>query len=434
MSKEMVQTYKIPIIKPLNTDWETFGKVAGDLTYNIIKVMNYTMTMNYVHIQEKFEYKNKTGEDFNVEKKYGVKVYKTIIYRTLKEKYKDFNIPSGILNDSIREALSTFNTNSLEVLKGNASLMVFRRDQPIPVQGRVLKISEDYTIKLPFMTKELAESYGFTGRGKQSFEVQLKTHKNSKLILDRILSGEYKVADSKVKRDLKGKWYLLLSYKQPVKENKLKESRIMGIDLGISKAVYVALNDSKENFFIDGGEVSSFRRRIRSRRKSLQNQLRVCSDNRKGHGRKTLLKPLEKLSEKEKNIRDTVNHRYSKKIVEWAVKNEVGTIQMEDLSGISKDNSFLANWDYFDLQYKIKYKAEREGIEFKKIKPRYTSQRCNECGHIHKENRKDQEIFKCVQCGHKTNADLNASRNIAVKDIEDIIDKELGKQNKAVGV
>src|SRR5699024_10192324 len=136
---------------------------------------------------------------------------------------------------------------------------------------------------------------------------------------------------------------------------------------------------------IDGGEVSSFRRRSRSRRKSLQNQLRVCSDNRKGQGRKTLLKPLEKLSEKEKHYRDTVNHRYSKKIVEWAVKNEVGTIQMEDLSGISKDNSFLANWDYFDLQYKIKYKAEREGIEIKKIKPRYNSQRCNKCGHINKE-------------------------------------------------
>src|SRR5699024_11785512 len=123
----------------------------------------------------------------------------------------------------------------------------------------------------------------------QSFEVQLKTHKNSKVILDRILSGEYKVADSKVQRDLKGKWYLLLSYKQPVKEKKMNKDRVMGIDLGISKAVYVALNDSKENFFIGGGEVSSFRRRIRARRKDLQNQLRVCSDNRKGDRKSTRL-------------------------------------------------------------------------------------------------------------------------------------------------
>src|SRR5699024_11829044 len=114
----------------------------------------------------------------------------------------------------------------------------------------------------------------------------------------------------------------ILTYKQPVKEISKKEGRIMGIDLGLSKAVYAALNDSKENFFIDGGEVSSFRRRVRARRKSYQNQLRVCSDNRRGHGRKTLLKPLEKLSEKEKHFRDTVKHRYSKKIVEWTVKNE----------------------------------------------------------------------------------------------------------------
>lgn len=421
----MVQTYKIPIQKPVSTDWKTFGKVAGDITYNLIKVMNDVMTMNYVHIQEKFEYKNKTGENFNVEEHYGVRSYTTIINRTLKEKYGECEIPSDLLEQAVRESINVFNTNSLEVLKGNASLMVFRRDQPIPVRGRSLKISEDYTVKLPFLTKELAKYYGFTGVGKQSFEVQLKTHKNSKVILDRILSGEYKVADSKVQRDLKGKWYLLLSYKQPVKEKKMNKDRVMGIDLGISKAVYVALNDSKENFFIGGGEVSSFRRRIRARRKDLQNQLRVCSDNRKGHGRKTLLKPLNTLSEKEKNFRDTVNHRYSKKIVEWAVDKEVATIQMEDLSGISNGNSFLSNWDYFDLQSKIEYKAKREGIEVKRIKPDYTSQRCNECGHVHRENRIEQEIFKCVECGHKTNADLNASRNIAIKGIEGIIDKEI---------
>ncbi|MCK4645292.1 MAG: transposase, partial [Candidatus Aminicenantes bacterium] len=33
-------------------------------------------------------------------------------------------------------------------------------------------------------------------------------------------------------------------------------------------------------------------------------------------------------------------------------------------------------------------------------------------GHIAKENRKTQEEFQCIQCGHNENADLNASTNI----------------------
>lgn len=42
----------------------------------------------------------------------------------------------------------------------------------------------------------------------------------------------------------------------------------------------------------------------------------------------------------------------------------------------------------------------------------YTSQTCHECGHIAKENRESQAIFKCVKCGYEANADVNAAKNI----------------------
>ena len=37
---------------------------------------------------------------------------------------------------------------------------------------------------------------------------------------------------------------------------------------------------------------------------------------------------------------------------------------------------------------------------------------CNECGVIAKDNRKTQSAFICITCGHKDNADVNASKNI----------------------
>lgn len=133
------------------------------------------------------------------------------------------------------------------------------------------------------------------------------------------------------------------------------------------------------------------------------------------------MKALKKLSTKISNFRNTVNHKYSRYIVDMAVKHGCGTIQMEDLTGINKDNLFLKDWTYYDLQKKIEYKASEYGIEVKYINPKYTSQRCSRCGYIDKDNRETQEKFICKNCGYIENADINASQNIAVLGIEEII-------------
>lgn len=105
-------------------------------------------------------------------------------------------------------------------------------------------------------------------------------------------------------------------------------------------------------------------------------------------------------------------------------------MQMEDLSGFSAEqsNRFLKNWSYYDLQSKLKYKCEEVGIKFKLIEPKYTSKRCSMCGKVHELNRdgkKDQAKFECVYCGSKMHADINASRNIALPNIEELIKKEI---------
>ncbi len=46
------------------------------------------------------------------------------------------------------------------------------------------------------------------------------------------------------------------------------------------------------------------------------------------------------------------------------------------------------------------------------INPAYTSQTCNKCGNVDKENRKTQAAFICTACGHRDNADVNAALNI----------------------
>ena len=60
------------------------------------------------------------------------------------------------------------------------------------------------------------------------------------------------------------------------------------------------------------------------------------------------------------------------------------------------------------------------------VDPRHTSQTCNKCLHVARENRESQAIFKCVSCGHFDNADVNAAKNILVRG--------LTSQNKYIGL
>jgi IS605 OrfB family transposase len=75
----------------------------------------------------------------------------------------------------------------------------------------------------------------------------------------------------------------------------------------------------------------------------------------------------------------------------------------------------MHQWSFNRLRDLLTYKAEAQGCMVIGVDPRKTSQRCSRCGHIHRSNRRSQSRFKCRKCGFELNADLNGSRNIAVK-------------------
>jgi len=70
-----------------------------------------------------------------------------------------------------------------------------------------------------------------------------------------------------------------------------------------------------------------------------------------------------------------------------------------------------ASWSRFNTYCDYKF---TEVIE---IDPKYTSPRCNKCGHVSKENRLSKSKFRCVACGHADHADYNASANILASGI-----------------
>ena len=63
------------------------------------------------------------------------------------------------------------------------------------------------------------------------------------------------------------------------------------------------------------------------------------------------------------------------------------------------------------------------------VNAKNSSRECSKCGHTAKENRPSQAVFCCVRegCGHKENADLNASRVIMKRAVMMILSRESDK-------
>lgn len=447
----MAKIVKLKVIKPVNMDWDMFGSIIRDMDYNVYRLKNRTITEYHSYMKHQLEiskeYEQKHGEKMpkqmiNAIPKdyYGEKSYETLIRKSIRSQFETSGAYLDTLNASIKEAIEAYRKNATNIFKGVATAPTFKRHQPMYIPGREIRLHNvksrnqkrpDSTIKedeieFPLLSKAGVKKYELPHSRVRLKIASRKGHAN--IAIKRLNEGRYKVCDSHIYYDGKSV-YIQLTFKDTkVKQFAVSKDKILGIDLGIAKAVTMQVADTKKHDYIEGGEITAFRNRVNAQRRSIQNQLKYCSDNRRGHGRETLLHPLEKLEHKIENFKETTNHRYSKYIVDYAIKNGCGTIQMEDLSGIASDDSFLKTWSYYDLQTKIKYKAEDAGIKVELIEPKYTSQRCNHCGVIDKASRVTQEKFKCTTCGHTTNADLNASRNIAMADIESIIQDQIKVQ------
>lgn len=136
--------------------------------------------------------------------------------------------------------------------------------------------------------------------------------------------------------------------------------------------------------------------------------------NKRSNRRKKAVKRVAKIHRKVARQRLDFHHKTANKLI-----RENDLIAHEDLNvgGMGRGNLARSIHDvgwsqFFQI---LSVKAECAGRKVVRVDPRYTSQACNQCGHTCKENRMSQAKFKCVQCGHEQNADVNAALNILAR-------------------
>lgn len=405
--------------------------LLSDIQYVIYRLKNKATSMTWDWQQYSFGYKERLG-DYPKEKDMLGKTLSPDIYNQIKDEFGNF-VSSSIVDVAIQEAVKKFKKDSPEILRGERSIANYKRDGAFPIRKAQIKnlnkvTSKRYTCKLSLLSREGVKEKGFSsGR----VDVELRTGNGAYQILDRILEGSYKMCDSKITK-VKNKFYLLLTYQFEAEKVEVDKNIIMGIDVGVVNPATIAVsNDNWYYQFVgNGNDLDRIRKQVEARKKRILESRKWAGEGSVGHGYRTRTKAVEKVYGKIANYRNTMNHNWSSYIIKEAVRLGAGVIQMEDISGINEKETFLKNWTYYDLQKKIEYKAKQFGIEVVKIKPAYTSQRCSKCGNIHKENRTKQDKFECKTCGFTVNADVNAARNIAIKDIEKIIEDQLKAQEK----
>ena len=66
------------------------------------------------------------------------------------------------------------------------------------------------------------------------------------------------------------------------------------------------------------------------------------------------------------------------------------------------------------IRTQLDYKAAWAGRELVVVDPKFTSQRCSDCGVVSAEHRQ-RKRYDCAECGMTEDADINAARNILHK-------------------
>ena len=80
------------------------------------------------------------------------------------------------------------------------------------------------------------------------------------------------------------------------------------------------------------------------------------------------------------------------------------------------------------LKQEVEHISRKYDIAVSTVHSSYTSKMCPICGCIEDNNRKNQEEFKCIECGYENNADYNASINIKNRVCEAVLRNALLKQ------
>lgn len=273
----------------------------------------------------------------------------------------------------------------------NLSQMIRKNYEEDKKQGMWKRSLRSYKDNLPIpYQKKSFRNFGFRtytdGEGNEKegcfftisdipFQMRFgRDRSNNRIIIERVLNGEYKMCTSSLQVDGK-KVFLLLCVDVPTKEAELNPKKTLYTMLSFVYPI-VCTTDQSVSFAGEQADINVYhsigtKEEFLYRRRQIQEAVKRCQVKNRysagGKGRRKKCKAIDRWHEKEKNYVDTKLHTYSKMLVDYAVKMNCGQIvlisQKEREDEAKKDKYILRNWSYYGLKEKIAYKCKMCGIK-----------------------------------------------------------------------
>jgi len=214
-----------------------------------------------------------------------------------------------------------------------------------------------------------------------------------------------------------GKWYVSIQVERVELVPKHPSSSAVGIDLGV--ALFATLSDGQAFMPVDSFKVC---------RKKLAKQ--QCSLARKVRGSENWKKQksaIQKTHVKIANKRNDYLHKLSTNIskshvvicledlkVQNMTRSAKGTKEKPGKNVAAKSglNRSILDQGWYEFKRQLMYKQAWRGGHVVLVDPKYSSQKCSNCGFTSAENRRTQANFNCIGCNYVLNADVNAAKNI----------------------
>lgn len=262
-------------------------------------------------------------------------------------------VPTTILSTLNNAIHSNFSKAKGDYWQGVKSLQNFKKNMPIPFPPNSVTKRKYDEEKKAFCFNILAIP----------FKTYLgKDFTDKRLILERFLKGEIKLCTSRIQlKDGKIFWLAVFEFEKD--QHDLKPEIIAEATLSLEHPIVVKANNRRLNI---GSKEEFLHRRlaIQASQKRIQDSITYA---RSGKGVKRKRKALYNIEDREGRYVSNRLHVYSKQLIDFCIEQQAGTLVLtnqEDKIGIAKEQEFvLRNWSYYELQTKIKYKAEKAGIE-----------------------------------------------------------------------
>lgn len=276
-------------------------------------------------------------------------------YRIVSEMLKG-KVPSDIYSCLNQIVSNSYKETKNDIYSGKSSLRTYKNSIPIPFSSKALDIkwnSEfnkfDFNLfGIPFST--------YLGRDRS----------NNKSILNKCLSGEYKICGSSIKIDDEDKkMYLLLCVDIPIQKKELREENYVSAFLSIANPIVAHFNTRIKEI---GTKEEFLYRRVQIQEAYKRAQM-DAKYSKGGKGRKRKMQSLDRFEKKESNYVETKIHTYTRMLIDFALENKCKTIYLinqEEKENEAKDDKFiLRNWSYFGMKKKLEYKSKMVGVDVK---------------------------------------------------------------------